>query len=75
MRLTDSCRPIASELGFAHALFQLRGPFPVEDSMGMAAAIVIVQRSLARGRYGPTVHSGRQLLTFTIPQSLGKIVW
>jgi hypothetical protein len=55
--LTEAVRGlrIASELGFAHALFQPRGPFPVEDSMGMAAAIVIVQRSLARGRYGPTV--------------------
>jgi len=45
---------IASQLGFAHSLFGPRGPFPVADSMGMGPAIVIVQRSLARGRYAET---------------------
>jgi len=43
---------IASQLGFAHALFSPRGPFPPKDFMGMAPAVVIVQRSLAKGRYG-----------------------
>jgi hypothetical protein len=46
---------IASQLGFAHALFPPRGPFPREDTMGMGAAVVIVQRSLAKGRYGANV--------------------
>jgi len=55
--LTEALRglTIASQLGFAHALFQPRGPFPVEDTMGMAAAIIIVQRSLAKGRYSANV--------------------
>jgi hypothetical protein len=46
---------IALQLGFAHGLIQPRGPFAVEDSMGMAAAIVIVQRSLAKGCYSINV--------------------
>jgi hypothetical protein len=46
---------IASQLGFAHSLFHPRGPFPLADTFGMGAAIVIVQRSLSKGRYGPNV--------------------
>jgi hypothetical protein len=46
---------IASQLGFAHSLFEDRGLFPVADTMGMGPAIVIVQQSLAKGRYGSTV--------------------
>jgi hypothetical protein len=45
---------IASQLGFAHSLFEDRG-FPVADTMGIGPAIVIVQWSLAKGRYGSTV--------------------
>jgi hypothetical protein len=44
---------IATQLGFAHSLFGPRGPFPLADTMGMGVAVVIVQRSLARGKYGP----------------------
>jgi hypothetical protein len=46
---------ISTQLGFAHKLFGPRGPFPAQDVDGMAAAIVMVQRSLAKGRYGATV--------------------
>jgi len=45
---------IASHLGFAHSLFHPRGPFPLTDTFGLGAAIIIVQRSLSKGRYGPT---------------------
>jgi len=46
---------ISTQLGFAHKLFGPRGPFPAQDVDGMAAAIVMVQRSLAKGCYGATV--------------------
>ena len=46
---------IASQLGFAHSLFPSRGPFPLEDSFGIGAAVVIVQRSLAKGKYSTNV--------------------
>jgi hypothetical protein len=46
---------IASSLGFAHSLFRPRGPFPAVDTMGMGVAVVIVQRSLAKGRYSTHV--------------------
>ncbi len=46
---------LSTQLGFAHKLFGPRGPFPAQDVDGMAAAIVMVQRSLAKGRYGATV--------------------
>ncbi len=42
---------IASSLGFAHTLFNPRGPFPVADTMGMGMAIVMLQRSLNPGKY------------------------
>jgi hypothetical protein len=46
---------IATQMGFVHALFGPRGPFPATDADGMAVAIVMVQHSLARGRYSNTV--------------------
>jgi hypothetical protein len=46
---------IASSLGFAHSLFRPMGPFPVEDNMGMGIAIVLLQRSLDKGKYDKTV--------------------
>jgi hypothetical protein len=46
---------IATQLGFADKLFSPRGPFPAVDVDGMAAAIVMVQRSLAKGKYSDTV--------------------
>ncbi len=38
-------------MGFAHALFSSRGPFPVTDSMGMTVAVVMLQRFIAPGKY------------------------
>ncbi len=46
---------IASALGFAHSLFGPRGPFPPADTMGMGVAVVMLQRSLDRGRYAKNV--------------------
>ena len=46
---------IATSLGFAQSLFRPRGPFPPTDTMGMGVAVVIVQRSLAKGRYAKNV--------------------
>jgi hypothetical protein len=46
---------IASALGFAHTLFHPRGPFPVIDNMGMGVAVVMLQRSLNKGGYNPTL--------------------
>ncbi len=42
---------IASSLGFAHTLFRPMGPFPVVDSMGMGVAVVMLQRSLDKGKH------------------------
>jgi hypothetical protein len=46
---------IATPLGFAHSLFRPRGPFPPADNMGMGVAVVMVQRSLGRGKYARTL--------------------
>jgi len=46
---------IATQLGFAQNLFPPRGPFPQEDTMGMGPEVVIVQKSLAKGRHGANV--------------------
>jgi len=53
-----SCRQggrIATYLGFRDELFQPLGPFPIEDSFGMAPAIVMLQLSLQPGRNDKTV--------------------
>lgn len=42
---------VASSLGFAHQLYPPLGPFPLEDSFGMGAAIVMLQRTLDPGKY------------------------
>jgi len=31
------------------------GPFPVEDTLGMGPAVVLIQRSLDKGKYTETV--------------------
>jgi len=46
---------ITTPLGFAGKLFGPRGPFPVQDADRMAAAIVMVQHSLTKGRCSDTV--------------------
>jgi hypothetical protein len=46
---------IASALGFAHSLFWPGGPFPPADTMGVGTAVIIVQRSLDKGRYSDNV--------------------
>lgn len=42
---------IASSLGFSQSLFRPLGPFPITDSFGMSAAIVMQLRSLEKGKY------------------------
>jgi hypothetical protein len=42
---------VASSLGFARQLFPPLGPFPLEDSFGMGAAIIMLQRTLDPERY------------------------
>ncbi len=49
---------IAAALGFQSQLFQPMGPFPIEDSMGMGAAIVTLQLSLNTGKYAKNVQFG-----------------
>jgi hypothetical protein len=46
---------IASSLGFAHSLFRPMGPFPMQDNMGMGIAIVLLQRSLDKGKHNKTI--------------------
>jgi hypothetical protein len=46
---------IASALGFGQTLFWPRGPFPPTDTMGVGIAVIIVQRSLDKGRYSDNV--------------------
>lgn len=46
---------IASALGFAHSLFRPMGPFPLQDNMGMGIAIVLLQRSLDKGKHDKTI--------------------
>lgn len=49
---------MATALGFQDQLFRPMGPFPLEDSFGMAAAIVMLQQSLKPGKYAKTVQFG-----------------
>jgi hypothetical protein len=42
---------IAASLGFKDKLFRPMGPFPLEDTFGMAAAMVMLQASLRPGKY------------------------
>jgi hypothetical protein len=60
-RTLSECRRglgIASSLGFGNKLFRPMGPFPLEDSFGMGAAILILQVSLNPGKYDKTVQFG-----------------
>jgi hypothetical protein len=49
---------IAVTLGFKNKLFAPTGPYPVEDSFGVGAAIVILQVSLNPGKYDKNVQFG-----------------
>jgi hypothetical protein len=60
-RTLTECRrglDIAASLGFQNKLFRPMGPFPLDDSFGMGAAIVILQVSLNPGKYDKTVQFG-----------------
>jgi hypothetical protein len=60
-RTLSECRrgsDIAASLGFKNKLFQPLGPFPLEDTFGMSAAIVILQVSLNPGKYDKHVQFG-----------------
>jgi hypothetical protein len=60
-RTLSECRrgsDIAASLGFKHKLFQPMGPFPLQDTFGMSAAIVILQNSLNPGKYDKHVQFG-----------------
>jgi hypothetical protein len=41
---------ISAAMGFKHKLFRPMGPFPVDDTFGMGAAVVMLQMSLQPGR-------------------------
>jgi hypothetical protein len=49
---------IAASLVFKEKLFKPMGPFPLEDSFGMGAAIVMLQSSLCPGQNDTLVHFG-----------------
>jgi hypothetical protein len=49
---------ITASLGFKNKLFRPMGPFPLEDSFRMGAAIVTLQISLNTGKYDTTVQFG-----------------
>jgi hypothetical protein len=49
---------VAASLGFRSNLFRPMGPFPLEDSFGMGAALVMLQQSLQPGRNDKTVQFG-----------------
>jgi hypothetical protein len=49
---------IASSLGFRDKLFAQLGPFPVEDTFGMRAAVVMLEVSLNPGKNDGTVQYG-----------------
>jgi hypothetical protein len=49
---------VAASLGFKSKLYRPLGPFPLEDSFGMCAAIVILQVSLNPGKYNRHVQFG-----------------
>jgi len=46
---------VATSLGFQDTLFKPPGPFPLEDTFGMAVAMVILQMSLQPGKNDKTV--------------------
>lgn len=46
---------IAASLGFKNKLFKPMGPFPVCDSCGMGAAVVMLQQSLRPGKNDKTI--------------------
>jgi hypothetical protein len=46
---------LASSFGFAHQLFCPMGPFPLEDTFGMGAAVIMQLRSLAPRKYSSTL--------------------
>ncbi|KAL7565747.1 hypothetical protein ACA910_010187 [Epithemia clementina (nom. ined.)] len=46
----------ANQLGIMSPMFGFdRGPFPLRDTMGMVPAILLLQRSLDRGKNSPTI--------------------
>ncbi len=49
---------IASSLGFGGKLFRPMGPFPLGDTFGMGAAVVMLQQSLQPGRNAQHVQFG-----------------
>ena len=49
---------VAVELGFGHKLYRPMGPFPLEDTFGMGAAVVMLQLSLKQGKYAKTLQFG-----------------
>lgn len=49
---------IATSLGFREKLFKPMGPFPIDDTFGMGAAIVMLQQSLQPGKYDKTIQFG-----------------
>lgn len=48
----------AASLGFKDNLFRSMGPFPLGDSFGMGAALVMLQQSLQPGKNDKTVQFG-----------------
>jgi hypothetical protein len=49
---------VASSLGIRNKLFRPMGPFPLEDTFGMGAAIVMLQLSLKPGKYATHLQFG-----------------
>jgi hypothetical protein len=49
---------IAASLGLKAKLFRPLGPFPLNDTFGMAAAIVMLQASLRLGKYDKCIQFG-----------------
>jgi len=49
---------VAAALGFKDTLFRRMGPFPAEDTFGIAVAIVMLQQSLKTGKYASTIQFG-----------------
>jgi hypothetical protein len=49
---------IAADLGFEKKLFKPMGPFPLDDSFGMGAAVVMLMLSLNPGKNDDKVQFG-----------------
>ena len=49
---------VSAALGFKNTLFRRMGPFPAEDTFGIAVAIVMLQQSLKTGKYASTIQFG-----------------